>query len=112
MKRSYEQLKLYHAYIKQLRALDVVKVQIGHKEWIGSLRNVRDARYLLKVLDLGLPTTNISFPEKSKNKNKFSDTEMNSLTHHISWLREVLYESRTIPFDDKSLFNEDCKDRE
>lgn len=107
MKRSYEQLKLYHAYIKQLRALDVVKIQIGHKEVKFCLRAISDARYLLKALDLELPVTNKDFPNKSKNKNRFDVADMSSLTHHISWLREVLYDNRTIPFDDKSLFNED-----
>ena len=106
MKRSYEQLKLYFAYIKQLRALDVVKVQMETKEWCGCLRSVKDARYLLKVLDLELPTTNKDFPNKSKNKNRFDVADMSSLTHHISWLREVLYENRTIPYNDKNLYEE------
>lgn len=103
MKRSYEQLKLYHAYIKQLRALDVVKVQIGHKEWRGCLRAISDARYLLKVLDLGLPIKNKAFPEKSKNKNRFDVADVDDLTQHISWLREVLYDNGVIPITDKGL---------
>jgi len=103
MKRSYDQLKLYHALIKQLRAMDVVKVQIGHKEWRGCLRAVRDARYLLKILDLELPTKNEAFPDKSKNKNRFDVADMEDLTHHISWLREVLYDNGVIPINDKGL---------
>jgi len=106
MKRSYEQLKLYHALIKQIKKLDVVKIQLDTKEWRGCLRNVRDCRYLLKILDMDLSTKNKAFPDKSKNKNRFDVADVNDLTQHISWLREVLYDNHIIPFNDKGLENE------
>lgn len=117
MKRSYEQLKLYFGYIKQLKHKGVISVQIGDKVWVGDLKKVmarddkgilkNDPRYLLKALDLELPTTNDKFPSLSQNKNEFHKTDMTDLTHHISWLREVLWDNKIIPFNEVELYRED-----
>lgn len=102
--RSYEQLKLYHAYVKQLQELDVVKIQLEDKEWRGRLGGLKTPRYLLKALDLELPKTNKAFPDKSPNKNEFCDVDSKDLTHHISWLREVLWDNGVVPYNDKGLY--------
>ncbi len=103
MKRSYEQLRLYHAYIKQLKALEVVTIQIDTKEWKGRLRGLKNPRYLLKVLDLELPHRNEKFPDNSPNKTEFCDANIEDLTHHISWLREVLWDNGVVPYNDRNL---------
>lgn len=101
MRRSYEQLRLYHGYIKQIKQADVIKIQLHDKEWRGRLTCVKDPRYLLKVLDLELPQRNEAFPEKDNNKTPFHDANMEDLTHHISWLREVLWDNQIVPFNEK-----------
>lgn len=101
--RSNEQLRLYHAYVKQLKSLDEVKIQIEDKVWRGRLREVKNARYLLKALDYELPITNPDFPNKSPNKNKFSGAMKEHLTHHISWLREAIWDNGLIPWNDRGL---------
>jgi len=106
MKRSMEQLRLYHAYIKQLKALDSVKIQVADKDWIGRLRGLKNPRYLLKVLDLELPQRNEAFPEKSPNKIEFCDANMSDLTHHINFLREVLWDNGVVPYNDRNLYAE------
>ena len=98
MKRSNDQLRLYHAYVKQVKALDVVKIQLETMEWRGCLRNVKNSRYLLKALDYELPITNVAYPLRSPNKNEFCDANTEHLTHHISWLREVLIYNGVTPW--------------
>lgn len=58
---------------------------------------------ILKALDVELPTRNAKFPNESPNKNEFHDTDMQDLTHHISWLRELLWDNKIVPFNDINL---------
>lgn len=116
MKRSYEQLKLYFGYIKQLMNKGVISVQLGDKVWTGDLKKVmtrddkgklkNDPRYLLKALDLELPVTNDKFPLESANKNEFHKTDMTDLTHHMSFLRELLWDNKIIPFNEAELYKD------
>ena len=101
--RSYEQIKLYQGYSTQLIEAKEIKVDMGLKVWRGRLNSIRrdHARYMLKAFDLELPHTNPNYPNKSKNKNRFSQTDMADLTHHISFLREVLIDNQITPFNDK-----------
>ena len=103
MKRSYAQLRLYHALIKQLKGLDCVKVQLGTKEWRGDLKRIKNSRYLLKALDLELHITNTNYPQ-DPNKIVFCDANMEHLTHHISWLREVVWDNGLVPITEKGIY--------
>ena len=106
MKRSIDQLRLYHGLVKQIKSLDVVRIQIEDKEWVGRLREVKNARYLLKALDLELPITNLGYPLKSPNKNEFCDANMEHLTHHISWLREVIWDNGLVPYNERGIYED------
>ena len=103
MKRSIDQLRLYHALVKQLQGLNVVKIQIEDKEWVGRLSCIKNARYLLKALDYELPVTNKAYPQNSPNKNEFCDANIEHLTHHINWLREVVWDNGLVPYNERSL---------
>lgn len=100
MKRSYEQLKLYHGYINQLRKANEIKVNVDGQIFQFRFSAIKEPRYILKALDVELPTTNPLFPNESPNKNEFHKTEMQDLTHHINWLRELLYDNNITPFND------------
>ena len=102
MKRSYEQLKLYYKYIAQLRELDNIKVNVDGNVFMFRFSGLKNPRYLLKALDLELPIKNEHYP-KSPNKNEFHDADMQDLTHHISWLRELLWDNKIVPFNDINL---------
>ena len=67
-----------------------------------TVRGLKEPRYLLKALDLELPIKNEHYP-KSPNKNEFHDADMQDLTHHISWLRELLWDNKIVPFNDINL---------
>lgn len=102
MKRSYEQLRLYFGYIKQLRHADEIKVNLDGQMFQFRFKNIKEPRYILKALDVELPIRNVNFPT-CPNKNEFHDTNMEDLTHHISWIRELLYDNKIIPFNDINL---------
>lgn len=104
MKRSYDQLRLYHGYIKQLRQANEIKVNVDGQVFKFRFSSIKEPRYILKALDVELPTRNDKFPNKSPNKNEFHDTMMEDLTHHISWLRELLFDNGIIPFNEKNLY--------
>jgi hypothetical protein len=112
-KRSYEQIKLYQGYCKQLYNAGTIKIQLDGKEWVGDLKEyihhnykafskkaefVSMARYLLKIMDLELPTKN-PITSSNPNKNHFDVADMKDLTHHISWLREQLIYNHIEPFN-------------
>jgi hypothetical protein len=100
--KTINQNKLYHGLIKQLRQADMLKIQ--YQADFFKLRpniiNKDSFRYLLKVLDVELETSNVYFPEVSQNKNEFCDASKEDLQHHISWLKEVLWDNKIIPFDE------------
>ena len=102
MKRSYDQLRLYFGYIRQLRQADEIKVNLDGQMFQFRFSSIKEPRYILKALDVELPIRNVNFP-KCPNKNEFHDTNMEDLTHHISWLRELLYDNKIIPFNDINL---------
>ena len=104
MKRSYDQLRLYFGYISQLRHADEIKVNLDGKVFQFRFSSIKEPRYILKALDVELPTRNNKFPNESPNKNEFHDTIMEDLTHHISWLRELLFDNGIIPFNEKNLY--------
>lgn len=106
MKRSTDQLRLYFGYVRQLLHANEIKVNIDGQVFQFRFSSVKEPRYLLKALDVELPTTNAKFPNESKNKNEFPDTMMEDLTHHISWLRELLFSNNLIPFNDLSLYKD------
>lgn len=106
MKRSYDQLRLYHGYVKQLRQANEIKVNVDGQVFQFRFSAIKEPRYILKALDVELPTTNAKFPNESPNKNEFHDTDMQDLTHHISWLRELLFCNNLIPFNDLSLYKD------
>ena len=106
MKRSYDQLRLYHGMIKQLRQANEIKVNVDGQVFQFRFSSIKEPRYILKALDVELPTTNEKFPNESPNKNEFHDTDMQDLTHHISWLRELLFCNNLIPFNDLSLYKD------
>jgi len=106
MKRSYEQLKLYHGYINQLRQANEITVNLDGQVMQFRFSVVKNPRYLLKALDLELPTTNNKFPLESANKNEFHKTDMTDLTHHISFLRELLWDNKIIPFNEAELYKD------
>lgn len=103
MKRSYDQLRLYHGMIKQLRKANEIKVNVDGQVFQFRFSSIKEPRYILKALDVELPTRNAKFPNESPNKNEFHDTMMEDLTHHISWLRELLWDNKIIPFNDINL---------
>ena len=104
MKRSYYQLRLYHGYVKQLRQANEIKVNVDGQVFQFRFSSIKEPRYILKALDVELPTQNDKFPNESPNKNEFHDTMMEDLTHHISWLRELLFDNSIIPFNEKNLY--------
>ena len=106
MKRSYDQLRLYHGYVKQLRQANEIKVNVDGQVFHFRFSSTKEPRYILKALDVELPTRNAKFPNESPNKNEFHDTNMQDLTHHISWLRELLFCNNLIPFNDLSLYKD------
>lgn len=106
MKRSYDQLRLYHGMIKQLRQANEIKVNVDGQVFQFRFSSIKEPRYILKALDVELPTRNAKFPNESPNKNEFHDTDMQDLTHHISWLRELLFCNNLIPFNDLSLYKD------
>lgn len=106
MKRSYDQLRLYHGMIKQLRQANEIKVNVDGQVFQFRFSSIKEPRYILKALDVELPTSNAKFPNESPNKNEFHDTDMQDLTHHISWLRELLFCNNLIPFNDLSLYKD------
>jgi len=108
--RSNNQLRLYYGYIKQLRYRDQIRVHtddgwfmmqpyklIRHSSR-GNRNNTESFRYLLKMLDAELPTTEEVTPTQ-QNKNKFEDVEMADLNHHIRWLEQVLWDNDIVPFN-------------
>lgn len=114
-KRSQNQLNTYQGYFQQLWTAGVIKVQIEDREWVDDLRkyvhdNYRDmptkkdvkdmARYLLKMMDIELPTRN-PITSSNPNKNHFDRAYMEDLTHHISWLKEVLQYNDITPFNER-----------
>ena len=103
MKRSYDQLRLYHGYVKQLRQANEIKVNVDGKVFQFRFSSIKEPRYILKALDVELPTRNDKFPNESPNKNEFHDADMQDLTHHISWLRELLWDNKIVPFNDINL---------
>lgn len=103
MKRSYDQLRLYFGYVKQLRQANDIKVNVDGQVFQFRFSSIKEPRYILKALDVELPTRNAKFPNESPNKNEFHDTDMQDLTHHISWLRELLYYNKIYPFNDLHL---------
>ena len=105
-KRSINQLKLYFKYIKQLRQANKIKINIDGEVMQFRFTCVKNPRYLLKALDLELPTTNDKFPLESANKNEFHKTDMTDLTHHISFLRELLWDNKIIPFNEVELYKD------
>lgn len=104
MKRSYDQLRLYHGYVKQLRQANEIKVNVDGQVFQFRFSSIKEPRYILKALDVELPIRNDKFPKESPNKNEFHDTMMEDLTHHISWLRELLFDNGIIPFNEKNLY--------
>ena len=106
MKRSYDQLRLYHGYVKQLRQANEIKVNVDGQVFQFRFSSIKEPRYILKALDVELPTRNAKFPNESPNKNEFHDTIMEDLTHHISWLRELLFCNNLIPFNDANLYKD------
>ena len=106
MKRSTDQLRLYFGYVKQLRQANEIKVNVDGQVFQFRFSSIKEPRYILKALDVELPTTNAKFPNESPNKNEFHDTDMQDLTHHISWLRELLFSNNLIPFNDLSLYQD------
>lgn len=104
MKRSYDQLRLYHGYVRQLRQANEIKVNVDCQVFQFRFSSIKEPRYILKALDVELPTRNNKFPNESQNKNEFHDTMMEDLTHHISWLRELLFDNGIIPFNEKNLY--------
>lgn len=106
MKRSYGQLKLYFKYVKQLRQANEIKVNVDGQVFQFRFSSIKEPRYILKALDVELPIRNDKFPNESPNKNEFHDTMMEDLTHHISWLRELLFDNGIIPFTDSHLFKD------
>ena len=104
MKRSYDQLRLYHGMIKQLRQANEIKVNVDGQVFQFRFSSIKEPRYILKALDVELPTSNAKFPNESPNKNEFHDTMMEDLTHHLSWLRELLFDNGIIPFNEKNLY--------
>lgn len=111
--RSLNQLHLYHAYARQLYNHGVVKIQIEDREWVDDLKayvsssykhlktsadRMSVARYLLKIMDIELPTRN-PITEHNMNKNHFDKGFKEDLTHHISWLREQLIYNNIEPYD-------------
>ena len=106
MKRSYDQLRLYFGYVKQLRQANEIKVNVDGQVFQFRFSSIKEPRYILKALDVELPTRNAKFPNESPNKNEFHDTMMEDLTHHISFLRELLFCNNLIPFNDLSLYQD------
>ena len=106
MKRSTDQLRLYFGYVKQLRQANEIKVNVDGQVFQFRFSSIKEPRYILKALDVELPTTNAKFPNESPNKNEFHDTDMQDLTNHISWLRELLFSNNLIPFNDLSLYQD------
>ena len=106
MKRSYDQLRLYHGYVKQLRQANEIKVNVDGQVFQFRFSSIKEPRYILKALDVELPTRNAKFPNESPNKNEFHDTDMQDLTNHISWLRELLFSNNLIPFNDANLYKD------
>lgn len=102
MKRSYDQLRLYFAYIKQLRQASVIKVQFKGDWFQFRFGSIKEPRYLLKCLDEELPITNEHFPY-NPNKNEFHGADMKDLTHHISWIEQVLWDNKIVPITYKEL---------
>ena len=103
MKRSYDQLRLYHGYVKQLRQANEIKVNVDGKVFQFRFSSIKEPRYILKALDVELQIRNDKFPNESPNKNEFHDADMQDLTHHISWLRELLWYNNIVPFNDINL---------
>jgi len=112
--KTLNQNNLYHAYVNQLYNHGSIKIQIETKEWEGDLKeyvtgsykhlkNVADfksvARYLLKMMDIELPTRN-PITQHNMNKNHFNKVNKEDLTHHISWLREQLIYNNIRPYND------------
>ena len=111
--RTNPQIKLYQAYANQLYYAGVIKIQIETKEWIDDLQKyvyynykhlkynkdrLSVARYLLKIMDIELPTRN-PITENNMNKNHFDKAFKEDLSHHISWLREQLIYNNIRPYD-------------
>ena len=103
MKRSYDQLRLYHGYVRQLRQANEIKLNVDGQVFQFRFSSIKEPRYILKALDVELPTRNAKFPNESPNKNEFHDAYMQDLTHHISWLRELLWDNKIVPFNDINL---------
>ena len=103
MKRSTDQLRLYFGYVKQLRHANEIKVNVDGQVFQFRFSSIKEPRYILMALDVELPTRNAKFPNESPNKNEFHDTDMQDLTHHISWLRELLWDNSIVPFNDINL---------
>ena len=116
--RSYEQLKLYQGYCKQLFFAGTIKVQMDGKEWVGDLKKYIEsnytvfstskeaknmARYLLKIMDIELPTRN-PITSTNANKNHFESANKDDLSHHISWLKEVLHTNKINPFNEPPIY--------
>ena len=104
MKRSYDQLRLYHGYVKQLRQANEIKVNVDGQVFQFRFSSIKEPRYILKALDVELPIRNDKFPKESPNKNEFHNTMMEDLTHHLSWIRELLFDNGIIPFNEKNLY--------
>ena len=111
--KSDRQNRLYHAYIRQLYNHGVIKIDMVTQVWEDDLKQyVYDnystfkkkserkdiARYLLKIMDIELPTRN-AITSSNMNKNHFDKAFKEDLTHHISWLREQLVYNNIEPYN-------------
>ncbi|MDR1461476.1 MAG: hypothetical protein LBI78_07515 [Campylobacteraceae bacterium] len=107
MKTIYQN-RLYHGLIKQLHEAQMIKIQFENDffKFRPQAINKDSFRYLLKVLDGELKATNTYFPEASQNKNEFCDASKEDLQHHISWLKEVLWDNKIVPFDDEAFYKD------
>lgn len=113
MLKTPNQNQLYHAYCNQLYNAGWIKIDLVTQTWQGDLKqyineNYRTfktnkqrkdmARYLLKIMDIELPTLN-PITSSNMNKNHFEKGTKEDLTHHISWLREQLIENKITPYN-------------
>lgn len=116
--KTYEQTKLYHGYFNQLWNAGTIRIPIETREWVGDLKEYVEtnygvfstkqqfkdmARYLLKIMDIELPTTN-PITANNPNKNHFESVDKADLTHHISWLHELLHYNKIDPFNETPIY--------
>lgn len=99
--RTGRQLALYHGLVNQIRESGDIRVDFGNKSTLFNFARIKNARYLLKALDLNLPIKNKNFPDKSSNKISFSGVESVELSQHIYWLKELLWANGIPPFDEE-----------